>query len=187
MHNIYNILAAACVCLQEGLNLETIKNGIEHFTSVPGRLESVHLEQDFSIFIDFAHTQDALENVLTSLRQTSNARIILVFGCGGDRDKSKRRLMGQVASRLADFSIVTSDNPRSEDPQCIIDQIVEGFHNKNFMVVVNRKEAIEQAIKIARTGDIVLIAGKGHETSQIFADYRIEFNEREIIEKCLSC
>jgi len=186
-YNIYNILAAASVCLTQEISLEIIKKGIEHLTSIPGRLEYVDQGQDFSIFIDYAHTEDALENVLTAIRQVSDSKVILVFGCGGDRDTSKRRLMGRVASKLAGFSIVTSDNPRSEDPQSIIDQIVEGFLNNNYRVVVNRKEAIEQALNMAESEDIVLIAGKGHETYQILGNQKIDFIERKIIEECLSC
>lgn len=186
-YNIYNILAAAAACLARGMSLEIIKGGIKRLTNIPGRLEYVDCGQDFSIFIDYAHTEDALENVLTATRQVSDSKVILVFGCGGDRDTSKRRLMGRVAGELADFSIVTSDNPRSEGPQSIIDQIVVGFGKENYKIVVNRKEAIEQAIGIAQAGDVVLIAGKGHETYQILGDQRIDFNERKIIKECLSC
>ena len=186
-YNIYNILAAVSVCLAEKLDLNVIKKGIERLGIVPGRLEGVDCGQDFPIFIDYAHTQDALENVLSAIRQASQTRIILVFGCGGDRDKSKRCLMGQVAGRLADFSIVTSDNPRSEDPQSIINQIVPGFDKDNYKIVANREDAIKQALEIAKSGDTVLIAGKGHEMYQVLADGPINFNEREIIEKFMKC
>jgi UDP-N-acetylmuramoyl-L-alanyl-D-glutamate--2,6-diaminopimelate ligase len=187
MYNIYNILAAAAVCMAEGLDLDVIKKGIERLAVVPGRLERVECGQDFSVFIDYAHTQDALENVLKAIRNVSQARIILAFGCGGDRDKSKRPLMGQAAGRLADYSIVTSDNPRSEDPRSIIDQITPGFDKDNYKVIINREEAIEEALKEAKAGDIVLISGKGHEMVQVLADGPVDFNEREIIEKCLQC
>jgi len=186
-YNIYNILAAAAACLAQGISLETIKSGIMRLASVPGRLEYVDCGQGFSVFIDYAHTEDALKNVLTATRQVSNSKVILVFGCGGDRDRSKRSLMGRVACDLADFSVVTSDNPRSENPQSIIDQIIVGFTKENYKIVVNRKEAIEQALDIAQAGDTVLIAGKGHETYQILDDQRIDFNEREIVKECLSC
>lgn len=187
MYNVYNILAAVTASLAEEISLEIIKKGVEALAVIPGRLERVECGQDFSIFIDYAHTQDALEHVLTAMRRIGEGKIILVFGCGGDRDQSKRILMGQVAGQLADLSIVTSDNPRSEDPQAIIDQIVPGFRKDNYRVVVNRKEAIEQALGEAKTGDIVLIAGKGHETYQICAGGRIDFNERTIIEKFFQC
>lgn len=187
LYNVYNILAAASIGVAEGLALDVIKKGIERLKGVPGRLERVECGQDFSVFIDYAHTQDALENVLSAVRQISPSRIILVFGCGGDRDQSKRPLMGQVAGRLADISFVTSDNPRSEDPQSIIDQIVPGFEQENYKVVVNREEAIKEALNEAKAGDTVLIAGKGHETYQIIADQRIDFNEHEIVKKSLKC
>ena len=185
--NIYNILASISACFTQGISLGSIKKGIEKLAGIPGRLEYIDQGQDFSIFIDYAHTEDALKNVLAAIRQVSDSKIILVFGCGGDRDTSKRHLMGHVAGELADLSIVTSDNPRSEDPQLIIDQISAGFKGKNYEIIINRKEAIEQALNIAQAGDIVLVAGKGHETYQILNDQKIDFNERQIIEECLSC
>ncbi|HLF17314.1 MAG TPA: UDP-N-acetylmuramoyl-L-alanyl-D-glutamate--2,6-diaminopimelate ligase [Candidatus Omnitrophota bacterium] len=184
-YNVYNILAAVAVAVSQGINLDKIKRGVEHLKNVPGRLERVECGQDFTIFIDYAHTQDALENVLTALRATSDARIILVFGCGGDRDNTKRPVMGAVASHLADVAIVTSDNPRSEDPQTIINQIVAGFEKDNYTVVLNREEAIKKALSMAQKGDIVLIAGKGHETYQIFKDKTIQFDERQIIRQSI--
>jgi len=186
-HNVYNILAAVSICLAEGICLEMIQKGIERLTCVPGRLEPVHQGQSFSVFIDYAHTQDALENVLKTIRQVSKDKVILVFGCGGDRDQSKRLSMGKVAGQLADFSIVTNDNPRSEDPQSIVEQIIPGFDRDNYKVILDREEAIKEALSSSGKDDIVLIAGKGHETYQIFADKRIDFNERKIIEKILSC
>jgi UDP-N-acetylmuramoyl-L-alanyl-D-glutamate--2,6-diaminopimelate ligase len=186
-HNIYNILAAASVGLARQIDLTAIGRGIEALALVPGRLERVELGQAFTIFIDYAHTQDALENILSAVRHVSASRIILVFGCGGDRDTSKRPLMGRTAGELADLVIVTSDNPRSEDPQAIIDQIIPGFRNNNYTVIVDREEAIGYALRQARPEDIVLIVGKGHEMYQVFAQERVDFNERRIIEKCLSC
>jgi len=187
LYNIYNILAAAAAALAEGIELKVIKKGIEQMGHIPGRLESVDYGQDFSVFIDYAHTQDALENVLSALRKVSRSKIILVFGCGGDRDRTKRKLMGQVASQLADYAIVTSDNPRSEEPKAIIDEIVPGFFKDQYEVIVDRKQAIEKALAIARKGDLVLIAGKGHESYQVFANRTVDFNEREIIRNYLSC
>ena len=181
--NIYNMLAAAAACMAEGIPLGIVKKGIERLEFVPGRLETVALGQDFPVFIDYAHTEDALENVLTTIHEVSKARIILVFGCGGDRDKSKRPLMGKVAGRLADIAIVTSDNPRSEPPQSIIDQIISGFQKNNYKIEVNRKAAIYQALAMAGQGDLVLIAGKGHEDYQILVDKKIDFNERQIIKE----
>lgn len=181
--NIYNMLAAVAACKAEGISLKVIKKGIERLAFVPGRLEAVAAGQDFPVFIDYAHTEDALENVLSTVREVSEARVILVFGCGGDRDKSKRPLMGKVASQLADIAIVTSDNPRSEPPQSIIDQIAAGFQRNNYKIVVNRKDAIHQALAMAGQGDLVLIAGKGHEDYQILADQKIDFNERQVIKE----
>ncbi len=186
-YNVYNILAATAVCLSNDISIEKIKLGIEHLRDVPGRLEPVDFGQDFSIFIDYAHSPDALENVLTTIRQTSDAKIILVFGCGGNRDKTKRPQMGKIGGQLANFCIVTSDNPRNEEPQNIIDEIVMGFEQSNYKVIVDRQEAIEQALKMAQKGDIVLIAGKGHETYQIFNDRTIKFDERQIIRQVLRC
>jgi len=185
--NVYNILAAATACLGEGISLDKIRKGIENLSCVPGRLQRVECGQDYTIFIDYAHTQDALENVLTTIRSTVDAKIILVFGCGGNRDRTKRPMMGAVASRLADFSVVTSDNPRNEDPQTIIDNIIEGFENDHYEVIVEREEAIKKSLSLARKGDVVLIAGKGHETYQIFKDKTIHFDERQIIQQFILC
>ena len=185
-HNVYNILAAASCALSEGIDFRKIMSGIKKLTLVPGRLESIDRGQEFSIFLDYAHTPDGLKNVLKALRdirvekEDTQGKIILVFGCGGDRDKGKRPLMGRIADLLADSVIVTSDNPRTEDPESIIHQILPGFKKKNYQVIVDRKKAIHQALKMANPGDIVLIAGKGHEQYQIFKDKTIEFNERLI-------
>ena len=188
LHNIYNILACAGACLNENISLEKIKEGVEALAVVPGRLEQIQCGQDFSVFVDYAHTEDALKNVLASLKKVSDARIILVFGCGGDRDKSKRAKMGQVAGELADRIIVTNDNPRTEEPQTIVNEIIAGVGRDNYKVILDRSGAIKEALDSAQAGDIVLIAGKGHEDYQIFKDKTIEFKEREIIREYLkSC
>jgi UDP-N-acetylmuramyl-tripeptide synthetase len=184
-HNIYNILAAFAWGLSQGLGPEIIRRGIESMSHVPGRLEPIGNDQGFFIFIDYAHTEDGLFNVLKALRSVASTKIILVFGCGGDRDRTKRPKMAQVACNFADHSIVTTDNCRSEDPQAIIDEIVTGFTKKNYEICVDRKEAIGRALKLAQKGQIVLIAGKGHEDYQIFKDRTIPFNEREIVKECL--
>lgn len=184
-HNIYNILAAAGVVLAEQIPLDKIREGVERLRFVPGRLERICCGQDFYVFVDYAHTEDALKNVLSSLKDVSAARIIVVFGCGGDRDKTKRPKMGEVAGELADMAIVTTDNPRSEDPDEIIAQIARGFKRGNYQVVVNRHEAIAAALDLAGPGDVVLIAGKGHEDYQIFKDKTIDFNERDIVREAL--
>ncbi|MCK5581174.1 MAG: UDP-N-acetylmuramoyl-L-alanyl-D-glutamate--2,6-diaminopimelate ligase [Candidatus Omnitrophica bacterium] len=185
-HNIYNILAAATVCFKCGISLGAIKVGVEKLKCVPGRLEKIKTDKDFSVFVDYAHTEDALENVLVSLKEIEPSRIILVFGCGGDRDKSKRPKMGAVASRLADLVIVTNDNPRSEDPRLIVTDIAAGITQKNFEIVLDRKEAIAKALQSAQAGDVVLIAGKGHEDYQIFKDETVHFDDREVVREFLS-
>jgi UDP-N-acetylmuramoyl-L-alanyl-D-glutamate--2,6-diaminopimelate ligase len=187
LYNVYNILAAVSLGVCEGLSLDKMREAIEGFELVPGRLERVECGKGFSVFIDFAHTQDALENVLRAIRQTTDSKIILVFGCGGDRDRTKRPLMGKVAGQLADFTIVTSDNPRSENPEDIIHEITPGFERDNFIAVVDRKQAIGKALAMAKEGDVVLIAGKGHEAYQIFKDQTIKFNERQIVREFLLC
>lgn len=187
IHNVYNILAAAALCLTEGIALDQIQKGVSDLKGVPGRLEKVDDGQDFTILIDYAHTPDALENVLKTIKHVSPAKIILVFGCGGDRDRTKRPLMGKIAGQWADVVIVTSDNPRSEDPESIIHEILPGFEKKNYIVLVNRKEAIERAVGMAKAGDIVLLAGKGHENYQIFKGEKIDFDEKQIVNNVLKC
>lgn len=180
-HNVYNILASIGVGLADGIPLDIIKGGLEQIKLIPGRLENVDCNRDFFVFIDYAHTEDGLKNVLQALRLIGRARIITVFGCGGDRDRTKRPKMGKVACELSDYSIVTTDNPRSEEPKMIIDEICAGFLKKNFETVVDRTEAIGRALSMARQGDVVLIAGKGHETYQIFKDRTIDYDERDVI------
>ena len=184
-HNIYNILAAFAWGLSQELGLEIVRQGIEELAHVPGRLEGVENNKGIFIFIDYAHTEDGLVNVLKALRAVSPEKIILVFGCGGDRDRTKRPKMARAACELADYSIVTSDNPRSEDPQEIINEVITGFTKKNYEICVDRKEAIGRALKLAQRNQVVLIAGKGHEDYQIFKDRTIAFNEREIVKELL--
>lgn len=184
-HNVYNILAAIGVCLDEGIAPEAIIRGIARLEHVPGRLERIESPKGFAVFVDYAHTEDALKNVLEALRKINPKRIITVFGCGGDRDKTKRPKMGKVAGQLSDVVIVTTDNPRGEDPQSIISEIILGFSTDNYQVVADREKAIATAIAMADAGDIVLIAGKGHEDYQVFKDKTISFNERKVVEKYL--
>ncbi|NLK08842.1 MAG: UDP-N-acetylmuramoyl-L-alanyl-D-glutamate--2,6-diaminopimelate ligase [Firmicutes bacterium] len=182
--NVYNSLAALATAVEAGVPIQTALQGLAKARAVPGRLEAVDLGQDFAVLVDYAHTPDGLANVLETVEQLTDKRSILVFGCGGDRDKGKRPLMGEVAGRLADVVIVTSDNPRSEDPRAICLAIAAGveqsINQKPFEVIVDRKEAINRAIKLAASGDIVVIAGKGHETEQIFKDQVIHFDDREV-------
>ncbi len=181
LHNVYNILAAFAAGLGAGFPAKRIEEGIEALHHVPGRLERVDVGQDFFIFIDYAHTDDGLKNVLESLQAVRHKRLIVVFGCGGDRDRTKRPRMGRIASELADHSILTSDNPRSEEPDAIIQQIVPGFLQQTYEVIPDREKAIERALSIAQKGDIVLLAGKGHETYQVLKDQTIDFVERDIV------
>lgn len=185
-HNVYNVLAAAGWALQEGIGLPQIKSSIERFSCVPGRLERIETKRDFSVFVDYAHTQDALKNVISSLRRLSNARIITVFGCGGERDKTKRPKMGKVVTDLADYAVITSDNPRSENPLDIIEDIKRGIKKTNYRIIKERRGAIKEALALAKSGDIVLIAGKGHENYQISKGKTLHFDDREVIRECLS-
>ncbi len=187
LHNIYNILAAVGYLLNAGIKPETIKEVLANFVGAPGRLERIDCGQKFYIFIDYAHTEDALRNILKALREVSDSKIILLFGCGGDRDRTKRPMMGKAACELADYSIVTSDNPRSEEPIKIIEEIIKGFNENNYEIVEKREEAIKKVLEIAQPGNIIVLAGKGHENYQIFKDKTIHFDEKEIIKKYIKC
>ena len=189
-HNIYNILAACCFCYYERISLSDIRKGIELTRVIPGRLQEIKENQPYRLFIDYAHTHDALENVLGALRRLLNSKsnIITVFGCGGERDKSKRPKMAKVADKYSDFIIITTDNPRGEDPQIICNDIISGFPEKDekkYTVILDRKDAINQALKMAENDDIVLIAGKGHENKQIFKDKIISFNDIDVVKDLL--
>ncbi len=184
-HNIYNILAAVAWAKQAGISDDKIKRTIEEFSLVPGRLERVALAKKFSVFVDYAHTHDALKNIIKSLREVSKKRIIVVFGCGGERDKTKRPKMGRVVTQLSDYAIITNDNPRSEDPQAIIRDIKRGISKNNFCVIPERCKAIKKSLTLANEGDVVLIAGKGHENYQVLKDKVIHFDDREWVRKCL--
>lgn len=182
-HNLANALAAAGVGIALGWPLEAIAAGLGEARPIPGRLEPVDVGGGRSVFVDYAHTPDALAKVLAALRELRPARLIAVFGCGGDKDPGKRPLMGEVVARLADVPIVTSDNPRSEDPLAIIEAVLVGVRragNPRVLAIADRREAITAALAMAGEGDTVLLAGKGHETEQIFADHRIAFDDREV-------
>lgn len=181
--SIYNALAAITCALQEGIAPATIKKALEKTAGVAGRLETVDCGQDFTVIVDYAHTPDGLENILKTAREVRENRLITVFGCGGDRDRTKRPLMGKIAAEYSDFCIVTSDNPRSEEPEAIIDEIIPGLmavENSHYAKIVDRREAIHQAICLAKTGDLVIIAGKGHETYQLVKDQVLHFDDREV-------
>jgi len=190
LFNVYNSLAAIGVGVVLGLSAEEITAGLEAVPAVSGRFESVDCGQDFAVIVDYAHTPDGLENVLRSAREIAGNRLLVVFGCGGDRDRAKRPIMGRIASELADVCIVTSDNPRSEEPQAIIDEVLTGINGSgraSVEVVADRRDAIRRAVEKASVGDIVVIAGKGHETYQIFRDRTIHFDDREVVRDLLGC
>lgn len=185
VHNVYNQLVAAAGALSQQVPIETIALGLEKIKRVPGRFDSVEKGQPFSVIIDYAHTEDALTNVLKACKSVTQERIILVFGCGGDRDRGKRSKMGRAAFEGADFLVVTSDNPRTENPDSIIDDVCKGFpeaysDSVDFIRVLDRNKAINHAIEIAQPGDAVLIAGKGHEDYQILNSKTISFDDREV-------
>lgn len=185
-HNIYNILAAIGIAASCGIKVESMIRAIEKFKGAPGRLEAIESSRLFKVFVDYAHTDDALKNVLLALRGIAKSRIILVFGCGGDRDKLKRPKMGRVASELSDYCIITSDNPRSEEPLAIIDDIKNGISSDNYEVHADRREAIRRALEIAKKDDIVLLAGKGHEAYQSYKDRTIPFDDRAVARELLN-
>ncbi len=179
-HNLSNHLAAAGLALAGGVSLQQVAEGLSHAT-VPGRLERVDAGQDFTVLVDYAHTDDALDHVLSTLRPLCNGQLIVVFGCGGDRDRSKRPRMARVAQQWADVIVVTSDNPRSETPEQIIADIQTGFEPGTLVSIVpDRRMAIGLALEQAREGDIVLIAGKGHETYQLIGDQRLDFDDCQV-------
>lgn len=179
--NVYNLLAAFSVGIVKKLPIEEMIDALKSFTGVPGRVERIPVKKDFHVFVDHAHTEDSLEKVLSALKQVHVGHIITVFGCGGDRDRSKRSKMGAVSQRLSDMSIITSDNPRKEDPEKIAQEISEGFSTpEKYLVVLDRKLAIEKAFQLAQKGDLILIAGKGHEHYQIFASKTLPFNDKEV-------
>jgi len=178
--NVYNALAAFAVGKEEGINSNLIIEALEEMTGVPGRFEQVDCGQDFAVVVDYAHTPDGLENLLKTARAVTKGRVLTVFGCGGDRDRTKRPIMGKIASELSDYCIVTSDNPRTEDPRAIISDIEPGLTNDAYEIIVDRREAISRAIELAQSGDIVVIAGKGHEDYQIIGDKVIDFDDRKV-------
>jgi UDP-N-acetylmuramoyl-L-alanyl-D-glutamate--2,6-diaminopimelate ligase len=180
-HNIYNALAAVGACLALKVDVVKIQAALNKMAAVPGRLERVEAGQPFGVFVDYAHTDDALRNVLTTLRELTEGRVLLAFGCNGMRDAGKRARMGKVAAELADFTLITSDNPRKEDPAQIAAQIEEGYRaarTEAFAIELDRRRAIQQIIGKAEPGDLVLIAGKGHETYQEFEDTVVPFDDR---------
>jgi UDP-N-acetylmuramoyl-L-alanyl-D-glutamate--2,6-diaminopimelate ligase len=186
--SIYNALAALTVAWREGINYQTIQSALRAVRGVPGRFELIDSGQDFTVVVDYAHTPDGLENVLSTAREVANGQVITVFGCGGDRDRTKRPRMGEVVARLSDYAVVTSDNPRTEDPMRIIEDILPGIRAvgaKQFTVIPDRRQAIQQALQIAKPGDMVVIAGKGHETYQLVGTEVLPFDDRAVAKEIL--
>jgi UDP-N-acetylmuramoyl-L-alanyl-D-glutamate--2,6-diaminopimelate ligase len=191
-HNVYNLLAAVGVALHEGMSLKEVQASIGEAIHVPGRFERVEAGQDFTVVVDYAHTDDALTRLLTAAQALRTGRIITVFGCGGDRDRSKRPKMGRAAVRLSDMVVLTSDNPRTEDPAAILAEVEAGVKEAlkdrpgvEYTLVADRRLAIERAIRAARSGDMVLIAGKGHEDYQIIGTKKFHFDDREVAREAL--
>ena len=187
--NVYNILAAIGAGVALALPAEVIARGIAQLTAVPGRFERIEAGQPFLVVVDYAHTDDALRNLLVTARELNpDGRIITLFGCGGDRDRTKRPLMGEAAGQASDIVVLTSDNPRSEDPLLIINDVIVGVQRTNTKLFIepDRRKAIEVALDQARAGDIVLLAGKGHEAAQVLRDRTIEFDDREVARRVLS-
>ena len=182
--NVYNVMSAVGAALAEHIDAAVIKETLEAFTAVPGRFELVKAGQDFSIIVDYAHTPDGVENVLKTARKIAKRRIIAVFGCGGDRDRTKRPIMGRLAAELADVVIATSDNPRTEDPDFILSQVEAGVKEaigtKHHEKITDRRQAIFRAVELAQKDDIVVILGKGHENYQILKDKTIHFDDKEV-------
>jgi UDP-N-acetylmuramoyl-L-alanyl-D-glutamate--2,6-diaminopimelate ligase len=188
----FNVLNALCA-FGAGLALDVppdaVQRGIAALKGVPGRIERVDVGQDFTVLVDYAHTDDALKNLLESVRELHPRRLITVFGCGGDRDRSKRPLMGAVAARLSDVVILTSDNPRSEPPEAIIEEVRRGIppaRADETEVIVDRREAIAHALELGREGVVIVIAGKGHETYQVLRDRTVPFDDRQVVREVLA-
>ena len=183
MFSVYNALASIATAALFGFEIEKVISALKSYEGVRGRAEVVYTGLDYTVLIDYAHTPDALENIITAVRGYAGNRVITVFGCGGDRDKTKRPLMGRIATGLSDYTVITSDNPRTEEPHMIIEEIVSGIPAENtaYIKIENRREAICHALDILQTGDVLIIAGKGHETYQILGNEKIHFDDREIV------
>ena len=187
MFNVYNALAAAACAMIIGISADDIAGGLEAIPSVPGRVESLPTGTPYKVILDYSHSPDALMNILETVRVFTRRRLIALFGCGGDRDQGKRPIMGEIGGRLADLCILTSDNPRSEDPMDILAAIEEGIKptGKPYVVIENRTEAIRYALQTAQEGDVIVLAGKGHETYQEIKGVKYPFDEKEVVARLL--
>ena len=185
--NVYNALTAAGMCISLGIDPDAIRRGLEDVRAVPGRIELLETHTPYRVILDYAHSPDSLENILKAVRETTKGRMIALFGCGGNRDRAKRPLMGEIAGELSDFCILTSDNPRNEDPMTILAQIEEGIRGTGceYVVIENRREAIRYALMHARPSDVIVLAGKGHETYQEINGVRHPFDEKIVVAELL--
>lgn len=188
MFNVYNALAAASLAMIMGVSNSDIKTGLESVKNVPGRVEMLDTKTPYKVILDYSHSPDALENILTTVRTFTRNRLIVLFGCGGDRDQGKRPIMGEIAGRLADYSILTSDNPRTEDPIAILDAIEVGAKSVggSYTVIENRREAIRYALNMGQDGDVIILAGKGHETYQDIMGVKKPFDEKVVVSELLA-
>ncbi len=188
LHNVYNLLAVTGICLAAGLKFDNVSELIENTAPAPGRFEKIVSKKGFTVIIDYAHTDDALKNVLSAIKNLNPARIITVFGCGGNRDKTKRPIMAKTACTMSDFVFITSDNPREEDPVKIAEEVEAGareINKTNYKTIIDRRSAIAEAVKYAGKNDIVLLAGKGHEKYQIIGTTKFHFDDREEVMKLI--
>lgn len=183
---VYNTLAVIATAYLLGIDKNIIKESLKNTKGVPGRFEAVQNDKGIHVIVDYAHTPDALENVINTARGFATNKVITVFGCGGDRDNTKRPMMGSIATKLSDIAVLTSDNPRTEDPNKIIEDVLRGMNTDNYKVIIDRREAIIEAIKLAEKDDIVLIAGKGHEDYQIIGTDKIHFDDKEEAKNALN-
>jgi len=183
--NVYNALAAACACTLNGISLTQIKTALEKVEGISGRFETVDGPQPFTVIVDYSHTPDSLANALQAIREFARKRVITVVGCGGDRDRTKRPIMAKVAVDHSDIAIFTSDNPRTEDPEAILRDMEKGVPERSYRKISDRREAITEAVHLAEAGDIVLIAGKGHETYQIIGQKVIDFDDRLVAKEAI--
>lgn len=187
LFNVYNALLAAGIAYELGFSPEQIREGLERLRNVPGRIELLETETPYRVILDYAHSPDSLENILKAVRATCRGRMIALFGCGGDRDRAKRPIMGEIAGKLADYCILTSDNPRNEDPMAILDAIEEGIRTTGcpYTVIENRREAIRRGLEMSAAGDVLILAGKGHETYQEIKGVKYPFDEKIVVAELL--
>ncbi|WP_317366786.1 UDP-N-acetylmuramoyl-L-alanyl-D-glutamate--2,6-diaminopimelate ligase [uncultured Tyzzerella sp.] len=185
--SVYNALGVIGACLMQNIPIDIIKQGIKSIKGVPGRIQTIPNDKGFNVIVDYAHTPDGLDNIIKAVREFTKGKVITIFGCGGDRDRKKRSIMGEISARLSDYTIVTSDNPRSEVPEAIIDEIELGIKpiTSSYEKITGRREAIYRGVYIAKPNDSIIIAGKGHEDYEIFADRTIHFDDTEVAKEAL--